>query len=216
MSEFFHNMFNKPHIVLRLFFVLFAQVIMGFAIALLRLPALGTDPFSAMMLGLTNHTSLSYGNFCALGNCTFFVIEIIWGRHYIGLGTLANWFLLGYCVDFACWVFGLIGLTECPASFPLRLLITAVGIIILGFSLSMYQCPDAGSSPYDCLPLILNDKFHIPFFAGRVLVDGCSTLVAWLSGGVIGIGTLAIFLTLGPVTGFFNDHLFLKFFQREQ
>ncbi len=210
MKEKILSQLIKPKMKTRVMMIVVAHIVMGLGVALLKIVGLGTDPYSAMMLGLTNHTPLDYGTFCLIGNCVFFVIEILFGRKYIGIGTIANWFLLGYLVMFWSWVFDLIGIV-CPTSFVLRVIICVVAILILGFSLSFYQSADVGSSPYDCLPLIMVDRLHMPFFAARVALDAASLLVCFLAHGVLGLGTVLVMLFLGPIAGFINTHFSEKF-----
>ena len=198
-------LFNKPRMGLRIFMVLSGQLIMGLGVAILKLAALGTDPYSSMMLALTALTPLDYGTFCALGNCAFFLIEILWGRKYIGLGTIANWFLLGYAVVLWSFILGHF-IPVAPASLPLRILVAVVGVVILAFSLSLYQSADIGSSPYDSLPLILRDHLSVPFFAARIGLDACAMLVAFLAHGVLGLTTVFVVFGLGSVAGFFNRY----------
>ncbi len=210
MKEKILSQLFKPKMKTRVMMIVVAHIVMGLGVALLKIVGLGTDPYSAMMLGLTNHTPLDYGTFCLIGNCVFFVIEILFGRKYIGIGTIANWFLLGYLVMFWSWVFDLVGIV-CPTSFVLRVIICVVAIFILGFSLSFYQSADVGSSPYDCLPLIMVDRLHMPFFAARVALDAASLLVCFLAHGVLGLGTVLVMLFLGPIAGFINTHFSEKF-----
>ncbi len=210
MKEMILSQLIKPKMKTRVMMIVVAHIVMGLGVALLKIVGLGTDPYSAMMLGLTNHTPLDYGTFCLIGNCVFFVIEILFGRKYIGIGTIANWFLLGYLVMFWSWVFDLVGIV-CPTSFVLRVVICVVAILILGFSLSFYQSADVGSSPYDCLPLIMVDRLHMPFFAARVALDAASLLVCFLAHGVLGLGTVLVMLFLGPIAGFINTHFSEKF-----
>lgn len=200
----------KPKMGTRVMMIVVAHIVMGFGVALLKLVGLGTDPYSAMMLALTNKTNLDYGTFCLIGNCIFFMIEILFGRKYIGIGTIANWFLLGYLVSFWSWVFGSVGVV-CPSAFVLRVIVCVAAVFILGFSLSFYQSADVGSSPYDCLPLIMTDKLHMPFFAARVALDATALLIAFFAHGVLGLGTVLVMLFLGPIAGFINTHFSEKF-----
>jgi len=199
------NALIKDQMAKRLAMVLIGQVIMGFSVVLLRRAELGTDPFSAMMLALTKLTPLSYGTFCAIGNCFFFIIEIIWGRKFIGFGTLANWFLLGYSVDMWEFIFGKLNITA-PATFPMKIVLCIGAIIVFGFSISIYQSGDIGTSPFDSLPLTIREHLHIPFFISRVICDGMAALIAVLAGGVIGIASVVFFICIGPLVGFYNTH----------
>ena len=81
-------------------------------------------------------------------------------------------------------------------------------IPVVSLGVSLYQSSELGASPYDSLALILDDRFpKIPYFWCRIAVDGTSTLLAWLLGGVVGWGTLACALGLGPFVHFFNQHV---------
>ena len=57
-----------------------------------------------MNLAISGRLGMSLGNWQALLNCLLFIIVILWGREYIGFGTLANMFLVGYSIDFFSWV----------------------------------------------------------------------------------------------------------------
>ncbi|MDO4458844.1 MAG: hypothetical protein Q4C42_01985 [Clostridia bacterium] len=203
MKEKLYHQFVKPQMTRRIMMVMIAHIIMSFGTATLKLCLLGTDPFSAMMLGLTAKTGMSYGNFCALANCSFFVIEILWGRQYIGFGSIVNWFMLGYLVDAWSWVYKLI-VPNMTDSLVVRVPLCCVAIVILAFSLSLYQSADIGSSPYDSMPLVMRDKLHLPFAVARILLDAFSVAVAFISGGIIGLGTILVVLFLGPICAFFN------------
>lgn len=192
----------------RIWMLVIAHLFMGLAVALLKYATLGNDPYSAMMMALTNKTVLSYGTFCLIGNCVFFVIEILFGRQYIGIGTIVNWFVLGYLVMFWTMILEMIAVP--PENMLIRVILCVVAIILLGFSLSLYQTADVGSSPFDCLPLIMNDRLHIPFFAGRVICDGTALVVCILAHGILGLGTVLVVIGLGPVAAFFNQHFSKK------
>ena len=82
------------------FVMLVGNVILGLGIAIFKLSGLGNDPFSGMAMALAECVGIEYARFVILMNLGFFVIEIIWGRKLIGLGTIVNALLLGYIVTF--------------------------------------------------------------------------------------------------------------------
>lgn len=76
-------------------------------------------------------------------------------------------------------------------------MLLALPFVSLGVSL--YQSSELGASPYDSLALTLDDRLpKIPYFWCRIAVDGTSTLLAFLLGGIVGWGTLACAFALGP------------------
>ncbi len=71
------------------------NLILGIGIAVFRTSLLGNDPYSAMMMAGADHLPISYGTLTLIVNAVFFIAEFLWGKHYIGIGTFANWFLHG-------------------------------------------------------------------------------------------------------------------------
>ena len=81
---------------------------MGFAISWLVPCRFGVDGFTALNLTISKKTGLSFGTWQAVLNCILFLIVIIVGRQYIGLGTVANMLLVGYTCDFFSWVWDMV------------------------------------------------------------------------------------------------------------
>ena len=104
MKNFIQGMYQKKHFARRLISVILAVIVMGFALSWLVLVNFGTDPCTSMNLAISGRLGMSLGNWQALLNCLLFIIVILWGREYIGFGTLANMFLVGYSIDFFSWV----------------------------------------------------------------------------------------------------------------
>ena len=93
MSEWIRKI-NWKYVVV----MLIGNVILGLGIAIFKLSGLGNDPFSGMVMALAECVGIEYARFLILLNLGFFVIEIIWGRKLIGLGTIINALFLGYFV----------------------------------------------------------------------------------------------------------------------
>ena len=80
--------------------MLIGNVILGLGIAIFKLSGLGNDPFSGMVMALSDRIGIDYPIFLIIVNMIIFVVEIIFGRKMIGLGTFVNALLLGYVVSF--------------------------------------------------------------------------------------------------------------------
>lgn len=190
----------------RVIVMLLGVVLTGWGIATFRLAALGTDPYSGMNLALADFLGIPYPTLQILVNVGFFIIQLLWGRSLLGPGTIANAFGLAYVVSFFYAIY--IKYLPAPEGLPLRLLILLIGLAICSLGLSMYQQADLGVAPYDALPLILTKRVrNTPFFLWRVLADAGCALVCFLTGGVLGIGTLATAFGLGPVIQLFDHSL---------
>lgn len=190
------------------------NVLLGIGIGIFKYSNMGNDPFTAMVLALHEFFPFSYAVFLILFNSGVFVFEGLWGRKYIGVGTIVNWFLLGYVVQFTILV--LETNLPSPESFLFRVLAVLVGVVIASFGLSLYQTSDAGVAPFDSLALMVTDYSRIPYFWARMFFDGIAALVAFLAGGLIGLGTLVCAFGLGPIVSFFNKTFSEKILPKEE
>ena len=181
MSEWIRKI-NWKYVVV----MLIGNIILGLGIAIFKLSGLGNDPFSGMVMALAECVGIEYARFLILLNLGFFVIEIIWGRKLIGLGTIINALFLGYFV-------------------------TSLDTLHQKYGISMYQLPKQGVAPYDSISLIMTEKWpKIPYFWCRVSNDAISALVCWLAGGIVGLGTLVSAFGFGPFVQFFDTHFTSK------
>ena len=75
-------------------------VIISLGIAIFKQSHLGNDSITALNIRLSELLGISLGvqNICT--NLLFLVVEFIWGRKYIGLGTLVNGLGCGFIITF--------------------------------------------------------------------------------------------------------------------
>ncbi len=182
--------------------VLLGNIILGVGIAIFKYSGMGNDPFSAMCLSLFEKFHVSYAVFLICLNCFFFIFQGWLGKSFIGFGTIVNWFLLGYVVQSSISILE----SNLPVldNIFLKLSCVILGVVIASLGLSLYQTANAGVAPFDSLALIVHDRLKIPYFWGRIFFDAICALIAFLAGGLIGIGTLACAFGFGPVIDFFN------------
>ena len=206
MSEWIRKINWKYVIVM-----LIGNVILGLGIAIFKLSGLGNDPFSGMVMALAECVGIEYARFLILLNLGFFVIEIIWGRKLIGLGTIINALFLGYFVTF---FYNLITSVK-PTQMIQRILTVCVGVVVTSLGVSMYQLSRQGVAPYDSISLIMTERFpKISYFWHRISNDALCALICWLAGGIVGLGTLVSAFGLGPVVQFFDTYFTSKLLKK--
>jgi hypothetical protein len=86
---------------------------------------------------------------------------------------------------------------------PVRILVLAVGCVILAYGMTIVIKSDAGTGPNDLVAIVISDKLHRKFSIVRIIVDVCFVAVGWLLGGTFGIGTIICAALVGPVAGVF-------------
>ena len=179
------------------------NLLVGVGVAIFKYAALGNDPFNGMNMALSELFRIPYPTLQILVNILLFAIQLIAARELIGFGTVVNIFLIGYIVNFTYGL--LVQLMGSPGSFAIQLLAMVTGMLICSLGLSLYQCSEMGTAPYDALALILDRKLKkLPYFWCRILCDGSCALICFLAGGIVGLGTLVSAFGFGPVIAFFN------------
>lgn len=88
-----------------------------------------------------------------------------------------------------------------------------IGVLVVALGASLYQTADLGVAPYDALSLMLADRLPVPYFGCRIFTDALCAVIAWLLGGLIGLGTLLCAFALGPFVQFFTKHFSEKILQ---
>ena len=200
---------KRRKLMLRILWMLAANVILGLGIALLRLSSFGTDPFTCMNLGVSSHLPISFAAYQVLFNIVLIIPVFILDRKSFGIGTLTNMVLLGYFVEFFVFLFSLMGVTiqGLQSHIILRTAALIAGVLVVCFGVALYMACDLGAGPYARLSVVIEtySRGKIKYKWARVTQDVISAGVGIVTGSVIGIGTVIVALFTGPVVSFFRD-----------
>ena len=188
----------------RLIVMLLANGIMGLGIGLFKLSLTGNDPSTALVIAIGDRIAVDFSLVLIVVNAIYFLAELALGRKLIGLGTFVNWFLVGPVASF--FEKQMVAAFGSPQTWPIKLAVMAVGVLVLSFSCALYQTADMGISPYDSLSIILSHRTPVPYFWCRIFTDSVCVAAAFLLGGLIGPGTLVCALGLGPFISFFTKY----------
>lgn len=199
MKEKFSSSIMKKRIGMTLFGVILAAISVGF----FKTADFGVDPFQSFAMGLFGKIGfgLGYGTFYLILNLIILLIDFLLDRHYIGLATFINMFLVGYIVDFST---NLLKIAFPEPSFLLRVLFLIIGIAAMCFASAFYYTADLGVSTYDAIPLFLAKRGPMKFRYIRIISDLVCIAVGFLCGVTIGAGTVITAFFMGPLIDFFN------------
>ncbi len=210
-----YHCFIKPLTVRKAIAVVLGNVFIGIGAAGLRLSLMGNDPYTAANMALSEGFHMGLGNYQLIVNSLLLIIQLIWGRAYIGFGSVVNMCFLGYIIQFAMTVIqNLIGDGN-GKSFLYCFIYMMVSLLILSFGLSMYQIANLGVSPYDYLALGMTEHWKPPYFVNRVMTDAfcvllivvsaCTGFITWANSH-LGVGTVLAAFCLGPFVNLFNQY----------
>ena len=160
-------------------------VIISLGVALFKFAHLGNDPFNALTIRSAELAGLTLGVQNLIYNAVFFTMQMIWGRRYVGFGTVANAVCCGFIITF--FYDFLTAHFAQAATLPAQLAWVAAAVVCTSLGISLHQTSDLGVAPYDYLALGLRDHTPLPYFCCRLFTDTLCALLAFLLGGLLGL-----------------------------
>ena len=187
--------------------------LMGFFLSFLIEVSLGTDPCTFMNVTISEKLHILFGTWQVILNSVLLIFVVLFDRHQIGPGTIANMVFIGYISDFCRWIWKRTIPEYYFRETPYRAIIFIVALLCFVIAASFYMNADMGVAPYDAIPVILCDRVFkaVPFKFVRIAFDGTVVLVGFLLGGHVEICTILMVFLLGPtitsVGGFLNKRI---------
>lgn len=184
----------------RLIMVIIGVLLIGFGLSMIIEVHFGIDPCSSFNQGVTTHLPISFGTAQLLLNLVFFGFVIVKNSSKIGYGTIANMVFVGYISDFFRFVYSKVLPADIFSVFAVRIGLIIPALIIFIFGAALYMTAGLGTAPYDAIPYIISEKFHVISFKYiRILWDMLFMILGWLIGGNVGVVTVVVAFFLGPV-----------------
>ncbi len=167
----------------------------GFGVYLTIQANIGAGPWDVLNLGLSKTFGILYGTASVAVSCAILGVDIVL-KEPIGLAMFIDAFTVGKSVD----LFNKLDLIpKCDSVFtgiPLML----IGLVIMAYTQYTYMSASLGCGPRDTLLVALAKRIKkIPIGAICITMLTIATLVGWLLGGPVGIGTLICAFATGPI-----------------
>ena len=200
LSGFAERFRSAKNLKRRLAVLISGVVLMGLAVAVLDRIGWGADMYSTFNLGISRRIGMSFGTWQMILNAVMLIFVLWRSPRLIGVGTLANMFLVGYSADLFSFLMDTLGLHPEALETAGKIAVFVPAIALFLVAAAFYMVVDLGTAPYDSMPLLIHDTFKKPsFMAVRMLWDVSFILLGLLVGGDVGIVTVAIAFGLGPV-----------------
>lgn len=195
---------------------LFGVIICAISVGIFKIAALGVDPFQSFMAGLDSVIPIGFGTLYVITNAVLLLFALVFDRHYIGIATFINLFLLGYITQFT---YEFLQTVIVDPSIVVRFICLITGIVIICFGSAFYMTADLGVSTYDAIALIISNtwnkgKFQYVRIATDLVCVLLGVILFLLSGAgvfripeIAGIGTIITAFFMGPLIEFFNVHI---------
>ena len=215
---------DRKNLAKRIGMSFFGVIICAISVGIFKIAALGVDPFQSFMAGLDVMILLDFGLLYIIVNVLLLSFALIFDRHYIGIATFINLFLLGYITQFT---YAYLQTIIVDPSIFVRILCLVIGVVIICFGSAFYMTADLGVSTYDAVALIICNTWKKGKFQYvRIITDLICVIIGVtlfiLAGGkfsaiptIAGVGTIITAFFMGPLIEFFNVHIARPFLNKK-
>ena len=153
---------------------------------------IGYGPWEVFHVGLSAVTGLSIGGASIIVGLIIVVITVLMGER-IGIGTLLNMLLIGFFLDLLL----AIGLIPRIENTLVGIIVLIIGLYVISLGSFFYIGSGFGAGPRDSLMVALTRKLRWPIGLIRSLIELTATILGWMFGGMVGIGTLISGFAIG-------------------
>ena len=199
---------TKKEWLVRSVILMVGLIIAHFGVTLFLLSDLGSDPFNVLVQGITSILTggqrmpfLTHGRVHMIISILIMLVLIAVDKSYVKIGTILCMLCGGPIIDFFTWL--LKPAVSVMGSLAARIIMVALGCVILAYGMTVVIKSDAGTGPNDLIAVAISDKLKTRFSITRLVTDAVFTLLGFLMGGTAGIGTLICVALVGPVAGVF-------------
>ena len=151
---------------------------------------LGLAPWDVLAQGISRQTSLSFGYATVLVSL---LVLVSWIPLKVkpGLGSIMNAIMVGLVADLT------LNFLPTPDSYWLKLLLFLGGMVVISFATGLYISCGMGKGPRDGLNVGIAQRFKLPFWQARSIVEITVVTIGFLLGGQVREGTLIFALGIG-------------------
>ncbi len=167
----------------------------GFGIYLTIQANIGAAPWDVLNLGLSKSLHILYGNASIAVSLTILIIDILL-KEPIGIAMFIDAIVVGKSVDFFNWL-GIV--PKCNSLFA-SIPVLFAGLVVLAYTQYTYMIASLGCGPRDTLLVGLAKRIkRLPIGVISIIILSTATLIGYLLGGPVGLGTILCAFCAGPI-----------------
>lgn len=200
--------FNTKELLVRIIILMAGLTIAHLGVTLFILADLGSDPFNVLVQGifrtvsgLLNWSFITHGRVHIVICFLIILALLVVDKSYIKIGTVLCMIFGGPIIDMFTVI--LAPIFEISDSLVFKIVLLALGCVILAYGMTIVIKSDAGTGPNDLVSVVISDKTKKKFSIVRIIVDVSFVAIGFLLGGSLGIGTIICAFCVGPVAGHF-------------
>ena len=164
--------------------------IYGIGIAMMVHASIGLAPWDVLAQGISKQTGLTFGQ-STIAVSVMVLFAWIPLKVKPGIGSILNAVLLGVFADF--WL----PLMPQLDNYLARLAWFVLGLVVISFATGLYISCGMGKGPRDGLNTGIAQRFKLPFWQARSIVEVLVVIIGFSLGGQVREGTLIFAFAIG-------------------
>lgn len=179
--------------------ILLGLSIYSFGVYLTIYVNIGLAPWDCLAVGISRHTLLNYGGAMAAVSLAAIVIQLLLHER-IGIATVLDAIITGNLTQLFC------NISPYPENHNLCIGVAFMlfGFLFIALGMYVYMSAEMGYGPKDGLLIAIGKRMpKIPIGIVEILLWAMATLIGWLLGGTVGIGTPTSIFGAGAVMHLF-------------
>lgn len=180
------------HLPRRLVQLYVGLILYGASMGLMIQGNLGLDPWDVLHSGITKHLDVSFGTVVIAMS---FLVLLAWIplRQWPGLGTISNAIVIGLVTDLTLHT------VDRPDELWLQIVFMTAGVVVNALAGALYIGAQFGPGPRDGLMTGLVRRTGLSVRLVRTTIEVTVLAIGFAMGGIVGVGTVAYALAIGPL-----------------
>lgn len=186
---------NARSIALNIIIAAVSLFVNGFGVYLTIQANIGAGPWDVLNIGISKTLGILYGDAAVAVSITILIIDILM-REPIGIAMFIDAVVVGKTVD----LFNKLNVVPACDSVLIGIPVMIAGLVVMAYTQYTYMSASLGCGPRDTLLVGLAKRLNkLPIGVVSIALLSTSTLIGWLLGGPVGIGTVICALGTGPI-----------------
>ncbi len=190
--------------VKRIISFLAGLLILSLGISFTILSDLGAGAWDALNVGLSDITGLTIGTWVILVGVILILVNAILLKKKPDIIAMVTVLIIGYFIDF--WLL-IVFPNYSVETLMMQIIFLLSGVVLMGLGISTYLQGKFAVVPIDRLMMAIQFRTKVSLGVAKTIGEVSALVLAFLVGGPIGVGTIVVTLSIGPMIQLFFPYL---------
>ncbi|MFD3448167.1 YitT family protein [Microbacteriaceae bacterium 4G12] len=186
--------------ITRLLFFIIGIAVLTLGVSFTLKAKLGAGPWDALAAGQTKTFGFTVGTWVIVNGILLLFVNAYLLRQKPQFLACITFILIGTMIDF--WLLKVFNDWE-PTDLMYRGSVLLTGIVLIAIGVAMYIQSQYPTNPIDNLMIALHTRFGVSLMVAKTIGEMAALVFAIMMKGPIGVGTLIVAFTIGPIIQFF-------------